>query len=172
MDSRGYGRTAEATPATRRTTGALMITGMCGLCVGAYGLLGSSSSAAFTVAAFAGGTVLCGLGFILGGRQVRRTQYRPDPWKAPEWTVAACGVVPAVVLIAAVGFSGVSLNPSTDPLSWPGLPVVPALAILVAAVAAVAAPAPPRPPRPAALPVAAVAENATAVGAERVGTPA
>jgi energy-coupling factor transport system permease protein len=167
MDSRGYGRTAQAAPRTRRTTGAFMITGMCGLCIGAYGLLDSSSLGVFTIPAFVGGTVLCGAGFLLGGRQVRRTQYRPDPWKAAEWAVALCGVVPAVVLISAVGFSAAALNPSTDPLSWPALPVVSALAILIAAVAGVASPSPPR-----STPVALVVQNTAVDRTDRVGVPA
>lgn len=142
MDSRGYGRTGTASPRTRRITGVLMITGMCGLCFGAYGLLDGSVLGVGAIPAFSGGAVLCVLGLILGGRQVCRTHYRPDRWKAPEWSVAICGTVPAAVLIAGVGFSAVSLDPSTDPLVWPTFPLVPAVAILAAAVAAVAAPPP------------------------------
>ncbi len=145
MDSRGYGRTGTASARTRRITGVLMIAGMCGLCIGAYGLLDGSALGSGTIPAVVGGTVCCCLGLILGGRQVHRSQYRPDPWKAPEWAVAVCGIVPAVVLMAGVGFSTVSLNPSTDPLMWPTLPVVPVLAILVAVAAAFAAPPPGRP---------------------------
>jgi energy-coupling factor transport system permease protein len=99
------------------------------------------------VPSFLAGTVLAGAGLTLGSRQVRRSKYRPDPWRAPEWVVALSGVVPAVVLTAGAGFSVVSLNPSTDPLAWPALPVVPALVILIATLAAVAAPPPPRPIR-------------------------
>jgi energy-coupling factor transport system permease protein len=142
MDARGYGRTAAAAPKARRRTGALMLTGMCGLCIGAYGLLSGSTLRSLSVPAFAGGSVLCGLGLVLGGRQVRRTQYRPDPWKAPEWMVAVCGVIPAAVLIAGVGFDAGGLFPSTQPLIWPSFPLVPALSIMAAAVAAIAAPPP------------------------------
>ncbi|HXQ76464.1 MAG TPA: energy-coupling factor transporter transmembrane component T [Acidimicrobiales bacterium] len=145
MDSRGYGRTATASPRTRRTTGALMIAGMCGLCVGAYGLLAGSALGPGTIPGFVGGTVCCCLGLILGGRRVRRSRYRPDPWKAPEWVVAVSGLVPAAALMAGVGFSMVSLNPPTDPLAWPTFPLVPAIAILAAATAALAAPPPWRP---------------------------
>jgi energy-coupling factor transport system permease protein len=144
MDSRGYGRIAAVSPRARRITGALMITGMGGLCIGAYGLLDGSAPGLSPVPAFAGGGVLCCLGLMVGGRQVRRSQYRPDPWKAPEWAVSACGMIPAVVLIAGLGVTTVSLNPSTDPLRWPALPLVPTVAILAAALAAVAAPPPPR----------------------------
>jgi energy-coupling factor transport system permease protein len=144
MDSRGYGRTGTASRRARRMTGAFMMAGMCGLCIGAYGLLDGSTLEPAAVPAFLVGSVLCCSGLLLGGRQVHRSQYRPDPWKVPEWVVAASGVVPAVVLLCGVGFTAVSLNPSTDPLAWPTLPWVPALAILAAGVAGVAAPPPMR----------------------------
>ncbi len=39
MDARGYGRTAEVPPAVRRTTAALTLGGLLGVCAGTYGLL-------------------------------------------------------------------------------------------------------------------------------------
>jgi energy-coupling factor transport system permease protein len=143
MDSRGYGRTGTASRRSRRMTGALMLAGMCGLCAGVYGLVDGSTPELLGLPALVAGAILCGISLAVGGRQVRRTRYRPDPWKLPEWVVVACGMVPAVVLVAGAGIPG--LSPSTDPLVWPTLPVLPALAILVAAVPAVAAPPPPRP---------------------------
>jgi energy-coupling factor transport system permease protein len=146
MDSRGYGRTGTASPRSRRVTGVLMLAGMCGLCAGAYGLLDSSAPPLLGVPTLLAGSVLCCFGLALGGRRVRRTQYRPDPWKVPEWFVTISGVIPAVALIAGVGYGALGVNPSTDPLAWPTLPFIPFVAIMVAAVAAVAAP-PPRPAR-------------------------
>lgn len=150
MDSRGYGRTGGASPRSRRATAGLMLGGMVGLCVGAYGLLDGSAPGYLGLPTLVIGAVLCGIGLALGGRRVRRTQYRPDPWKLPEWAVVACGLVPAVVLVAAFGAGVSGLDPSTDPLVWPTLPVLPALAIGVGALAAVLAPPPARSPRPAA----------------------
>ena len=144
MDSRGYGRTGGASRRSRRATGVFMLGGMCGLCVGAYGLLDSSAPGALGFPALLGGSVLCCLGLALGGRRVGRSQYRPDPWRLPEWIVVGCGMVPAVVFLAGAAAGAGGLNPPVDPLGWPSLPVVPALAILVAAVAAVAAPPPVR----------------------------
>jgi energy-coupling factor transport system permease protein len=143
MDSRGYGRTGTATRGSRRVTGTLMIGGMCGLCIGAYGLLDSSLPRPMGLPVLAGGIVACAAGLALGGRRVHRSRYRPDPWRAPEWTVAVSGVLPAVVLVAGLGYPAAAIHPSTDPLTWPSLPIVPALAILIAAVAAIAAPPPP-----------------------------
>jgi len=144
MDSRGYGRTGGASPRSRRATGIFMLGGMCGLCIGAYGLLDSSAPGALGLPALLGGSLLCCLGLALGGRRVGRSQYRPDPWRLPEWIVAGSGMVPAVVFLAGAATGAAGLNPPVDPLSWPSLPLVPAMAILVAAVAAVAAPPPVR----------------------------
>jgi energy-coupling factor transport system permease protein len=162
MDSRGYGRTGSASRRQRRTTGAFMIAGMGGLCLGAYGLLDGSALGIFAFPALIGGSLLCCFGLLLGGRQVQRSQYRPDPWTTPEWMVSACGVLPALVLLTGLGCSVDSLNPSTDPLSWPTLPLVPAVAILIGAVAAIAAPPPVRPAR-----ASAPAEPTTDHQAER-----
>ncbi|HUZ09754.1 MAG TPA: energy-coupling factor transporter transmembrane component T [Acidimicrobiales bacterium] len=147
MDSRGYGRTGSASPRARRATGAFMVVGMCGLCVGAYGLFGGSGLGPLSVPALLGGSALCCLGLAIGSRRVRRSHYRPDPWQAPEWAVVACGAVPAVLFLVSAGFGATGLNPSVYPLTWPSLPIIPVLGVLVAALAGLAAPPPLRPAR-------------------------
>ncbi|HVX22078.1 MAG TPA: energy-coupling factor transporter transmembrane component T [Acidimicrobiales bacterium] len=147
MDSRGYGRTGSASPRSRRVTAALMLVGLAGLCLGAYGTLDGSGAGSLAFPALLGGGLLCSVGLLLGSRRVRRTQYRPDPWTLPEWVVVVSGAVPAAVLVAVLGTTVAGLNPSTQPLVWPTLPVVPAVAILVAALPAVVAPPPLRPAR-------------------------
>jgi energy-coupling factor transport system permease protein len=142
MDARGYGRTGAASRRSRRVTGAFLLAGMCGLCLGAYGLLDGGAPEALRTPALLLGAALCGTGLLVGGHGVRRTQYRPDPWRVPEWVVACSGLLPAVVLVSGAGAGAVGLHPPTDPLVWPTLPVVPALAIVLAGVAAVAAPPP------------------------------
>ncbi|MEU3602700.1 CbiQ family ECF transporter T component [Streptomyces sp. NPDC006798] len=148
MDSRGYGRAGSATRASRRVTGALMLLGMCGLCAGAYGLLDATAPRLLGLPAMAVGAVLCLAGLRLGGRRVTRTVYRPDPWRLPEWAVAGCGVLSAVLLFSGAGFDPAELNPSLYPLGWPSLPLVPAAAVLLAGAAGFLAP-PPAPPGPA-----------------------
>lgn len=143
MDARGYGRSGPAGAATRRVTAALMLSGMVGLCAGCYGLLGGSGPRVLAVPAILAGAALCCAGLALGGRRVKRTHYRPDPWREPEWIVAGCGLVSAVALYLSTGYDASDLNPSFYPLHFPPLPLVPAAAILAAAVAGVAAPPPP-----------------------------
>jgi energy-coupling factor transport system permease protein len=159
MDSRGYGRSAGASADARRTTAAVMVAGMVGLCLGAYGLVDTSSPGGLGVPALAIGAVLCLGGLVLGGRRVRATRYRPDPWEWPEWLVALCGAVPAAVLVAGLGGMA-ALHPSTDPVVWPSLPIVPALAVLVGALPAVVAPPPVRAALPPEAPSAAEPEGA------------
>ncbi len=142
MDSRGYGRTGAAPTPVRRLTAGLMVTGMCGLCLGTFGLLDASTSRTVALPALVTGTVVSVAGLALGGRRVRRSRYRPDPWSGPEWGVVLSGLAPLVVLWSGVGSSLIGLNPSTFPLTWPSLPVVPALAVLVAALPAVISPPP------------------------------
>jgi energy-coupling factor transport system permease protein len=144
MDSRGYGRTGSATRGTRRLTVALMLAGMVGVCTGCYGLLGGTGPRLLATPAILAGAVLCSAGLALGARRVRRTDYRPDLWRAPEWIVAGCGVISAVTLYLSTGYNAADLNPSFSPLRFPALPALPALAILLAAVAAFAAPPPRR----------------------------
>jgi energy-coupling factor transport system permease protein len=150
MDSRGYGRRAgSASRGSRRLTGALMLAGMCGICIGAYGVLDSSLPRLMGLPALVLGSLLCVGGLVLGGRRVRRSTYRPDRWSVPEWLVATSGVVPAILFASGWGSSALSLNPSTDPLTWPALPLVPALAVLLACLPAIASP----PRRAASLPL-------------------
>ena len=141
MDSRGYGRVGKQTsPRTRRVTAVLMIGGLLGLVVGCYGLLDGTSPRYLGFPAILAGAVLCCAGLFLGGRRVQRTHYRPDPWLAPEWIVAGCGALSAVLLYLNTGYSAADLNPSFYPLHFPPLPLVPTIAILIAAVPAFAAP--------------------------------
>lgn len=144
MDSRGYGRTGSATRATRRLTAALMLAGMAGLCVGCYGLLAGSGPRLLATPAIVAGAVLCSAGLALGARRVHRTHYRPDPWRAPEWIVAGCGLISAATLYLSTGYNAADLNPTFSPLQFPALPALPAIAILIAATAAFAAPPPRR----------------------------
>ena len=142
MDSRGYGRTTDAGRVSRVATGALVSTGLLGLCIGIYGLLDGTASAWLGLPMLAAGLVLAAVGLHLGGRRTGRTTYRPDPWALPEWLVAGSGVVAMVAV-----FVDVHLSPADFYLaSVTALPPVPLLScagILVAMLPAVVAPPPP-----------------------------
>jgi energy-coupling factor transport system permease protein len=98
MDARGYGRAGTASRAERRVTGSLLVGGLLGLCVGIYALLDASAPRVLAVPMLVLGLLLAGAGFFASGRRVRRTTYRPDPWRAPEFVTAASGVAAAVLM--------------------------------------------------------------------------
>jgi energy-coupling factor transport system permease protein len=165
MDSRGYGRTAQLGRRTRRGTAALLLAGMCGLCVGLFGLLDAAAPRLLGLPALLGGAMLCCVGLALGGRRVRRTAYRPDPWRLREWTVTAGGAICAAVVISGIGTDPEQLNPVLRPLSWPALPLVPVAAMLLAGLAALAAP---RPAEPRRTPAAPPTRTVSTAGREQV----
>jgi len=133
MDSRGYGRRGDAPRQARIVTGALLVVGLLGICAGLYGLLsGDDGARSVGLTSFVLGGVICVVGMVAGGRHVRRTRYRPDPWRGPEWMVAAAGAVAAIALIVVGATDPTQLYPSVFPLAWPTLPLVPALGIAAA----------------------------------------
>ncbi|HVS68748.1 MAG TPA: CbiQ family ECF transporter T component [Mycobacteriales bacterium] len=148
MDSRGYGRRGEVSARTRAVTTGFLLAGMAGLCAGAYGLLDRSTPALLGMPTMLAGGALCCVGLGLGGRRITTTRYRPDPWLAPEWLVAGCGLLAAGVLIGASATGVTDLAPSFSPLAWPSLPPVPTVAIVLAALPALVAPPPPVEQRP------------------------
>ncbi|MFC5729650.1 MULTISPECIES: energy-coupling factor transporter transmembrane component T family protein [Nocardioides] len=127
MDARGYGRTGELTARQRRSTGALMIVGLLGVCAGVYALLDGTTPRFLALPMLALGTSAALAGFMLAGRRVRRTRYRPDRWRLPEISVALSGV--------ATG-AGLWTVQRWDPaVAHPGVTAVPEVSLL--AVAAV-----------------------------------
>ncbi|WP_037893334.1 CbiQ family ECF transporter T component [Streptomyces sp. Tu 6176] len=139
MDARGYGRTAEVPPAVRRTTAALTLGGLLGVCAGTYGLLTAAGGSYGLPVLLAGlGAALGGL--WLGGRRSVRTRYRPDTWNARSCLVAASGVAVAALLTLAAARDPEALHPGVVPLVAPGLPLWPAAAVLLGLVPAFVAP--------------------------------
>jgi energy-coupling factor transport system permease protein len=136
MDSRGYGRTGEQARRSRRLTGALVVGGLLGICVGVYGLLDGSTPRYLGAPLLLAGVALSAVGLRVSGARVRRTRYRPDPWRPAELLVVACGLVAMAVSFLASSVDAENLNPSLDPLAWPQLPLFAALGVLVAALPA------------------------------------
>lgn len=156
MDSRGYGRSVQASPGIRRTTGALVLAGLMAVCIGTYGLLGGAPSATVLgPPALLTGLVLIAAGLWVGGQHVRRSTYRPDPWRSPEWATVACSLA-AVIGMLVVGHTDPSaLSAPLQPLAMPQLPFLATAGILTAGLAAVVSPVPLNTTSPAPVPVAA-----------------
>ncbi|GAA2979512.1 CbiQ family ECF transporter T component [Actinokineospora diospyrosa] len=132
MDSRGYGRTAGLPKRTRVTTAVLVLGGLIGLCVGAYGLLDAEAPAFVGVPVLIVGVVLAVAGLVLGSRRLARTRYRPDRWTVPSVLIAASGAAAGAAAVLAEAFGELALIPSTVPLTAPEVPVVPVIGVLVA----------------------------------------
>lgn len=142
MDSRGYGRSVQASPRTRRASGALVLTGLMATCIGTFALLDAQSATVLGVPALLTGLVLAAAGTWVGGQQVRRSIYRPDPWRGPEWATTACGLA-AVAAMLFVGHTDPNaLTAPLQPLAVPALPLVATAGILVAGLAAIVSPVP------------------------------
>ncbi|WP_191984114.1 CbiQ family ECF transporter T component [Amycolatopsis eburnea] len=142
MDSRGYGRRAYLSLGLRALIATCVLAGLVGVCVGVYGVLDGTSSW-LGIPLLAAGLVVAVVGFVLGGRRVRRTAYRPDPWRWPETLVVASGVGACALLFATARIDPGRLFPSLSPLRWPEVSWVHALSVLVAALPAFVAPPPP-----------------------------
>ena len=140
MDSRGYGRRAEQPRGARVLTAGLVLAGVAGVCVGTYGVLDGTTPRVLGGPVLAVGCVIALIGIRLGGRRVRRSVYRPDPWGAAEWMVVACGLVAAGAMFLASSVNPDNLNPTLQPLRWPTLALLPAIGALFGVLPAVLAP--------------------------------
>lgn len=140
MDVRGFGRTGEVPVGIRRTAAALTLAGVIAICAGSYGLLTSGAPLLLGAPLAVAGSAVAVAGFAIGSRVSRRTRYRPDPWAAPEWSVAISGAVVAAAFLVAghLGLSG--MDAASAPTTAPGVPFVALLATAVAVLPAVTAP--------------------------------
>ncbi|MGX5209465.1 energy-coupling factor transporter transmembrane component T [Streptomyces violaceus] len=144
MDARGYGRTAQVPAAVRRTTAALTLGGLLGVCAGTYGLL-TAEGATYGFPVLLVGLAAALAGLRLGGRRSPRTRYRPDRWDVRALLVVASGVAVAALLVLAAVRDPAALHPGVVPLVAPTLPVWPAAAILLGLLPAFVAPDPKEP---------------------------
>ncbi|MGW3254542.1 energy-coupling factor transporter transmembrane component T [Streptomyces fungicidicus] len=141
MDARGYGRTAQVPPAVRRTTAALTLGGLLGVCAGTYGLL-TADGGAYGLPVLLMGVAAALAGLWLGGRRILRTRYRPDRWDVRAWLVTASGAAVAAALTLAATRDPAALHPGVVPLVAPTLPLWPAAAVLIGLLPAFITPAP------------------------------
>jgi energy-coupling factor transport system permease protein len=152
MDTRGYGRTAGLTRGRRRLTGALMLAGLCGLCVGTYAVLDRTAPRVLALPMLAVGSVVALLGLAGAGSRVTRSRYRPDHWRLPEWLVLASGVAAATLALVAGRRDVLAVYPALD--AWPVLTPTHLVVAGIALAGGLAAPVPVRAEAPVPLPVA------------------
>ncbi|MGA4930509.1 energy-coupling factor transporter transmembrane component T [Streptomyces incarnatus] len=139
MEARGYGRTADVPARIRRTTAALTLGGLLGVCAGTYGLL-TAEGGGYGVPLLLAGVVAALAGLRLGGRRSLRTRYRPDPWGPRAWLVTGSGVAVAALLTLAASRDPEALHPGVVPLTAPTLPLWPAASVLLALLPAFVVP--------------------------------
>ncbi|MFE4961418.1 CbiQ family ECF transporter T component [Streptomyces sp. NPDC056660] len=139
MDARGYGRSADVPDRIRRTTAALTLGGLLGVCVGTYGLL-SAEGGGYGLPLLLAGVVAALAGLRLGGRRSLRTRYRPDAWDARAWLVSGSGGAVAGLLALAAARDPDALQPGVVPLVAPTLPLWPAAAVLLGLLPALVVP--------------------------------
>ncbi|MFE2096838.1 MULTISPECIES: energy-coupling factor transporter transmembrane component T [unclassified Streptomyces] len=145
MDARGYGRTAAVPARVRRTTSALTLGGLLGVCAGTYGLL-TAEGGVYGLPVLGAGAAAALAGLRLGGRRTPRTRYRPEPWGVHAWLVAGSGAAVAGLLALASVRDPDALYPGVVPLVAPTLPLWPAAAVLVALLPAFIVPKEPQAP--------------------------
>lgn len=142
MDSRGYGRSGSASRRERWATGALMVVGLGGLCVGIYNLLDGTADRTLVLVVLVASIAVSLAGFVVAGRRVQRVRYRPDRWHAPEVVTALSGIGVAAVVFTSSAVDPTNLNPSLIDLSWPTLSWLPLVGVLLGLVPAFLTPPP------------------------------
>lgn len=138
MDSRGYGRAGHRAPALRRLTGTLLVVGLLGLALGAYGLLDISVPAAVANPSLIVGVTAAVAGLAAGSRGSVRSRYRAEHPDGRSLAVAASGLGAPYVMGA---LNAAAIFPSTYPLVAPPLPLLAVAGLLVALAPAWVAPA-------------------------------
>ncbi|MGZ0235297.1 energy-coupling factor transporter transmembrane protein EcfT, partial [Streptomyces sp. CPS1] len=122
-----------------RTTAALTLGGLLGVCAGTYGLL-TAEGGGYGIPLLLAGVAAALAGLRLGGRRSLRTRYRPDRWDARAWLVTGSGVAVAALLTLASARAPEALHPGVVPLTAPSLPLWPAATVLLALLPAFAVP--------------------------------
>lgn len=143
MDARGYGRAGQATRGQRWTTGILLLSALCGLCVGTYALLDYTAPRWLAAPLLIGGVVVAVIGLASAGLRVERSRYRPDRWRVPEILVASSGLAVGVAVWRLSRIEPSVIYPTTS--SMPYLSVLALAGGLLGVLPVVAAP-PPRQP--------------------------
>lgn len=146
MESRGYGRRPDAADAARGRllVGFLTLGGLIATAFGLYAVLDPLEGVGWAgTPVLLAGLAASAAGLVLGGRQVRVTTYRPDPWKVPETLTLLSGVIAGACCVLNRNQDLEVMYQPLQPLAAPGLPVLAALGILIAVAPAFLTPRPP-----------------------------
>lgn len=146
MESRGYGsRRTPSGSGSRLLTGGLTLTGLLAIAFGVYGVLDPIGSPGWSgVPMVVLGVLLAFAGMAVGGREIKVTVYRKDPWGWPETLTVLAGIAAATGAVLGRQVSPELMQMPLQPLAAPGLPWVTTLGVLAAALPALVTPPPPR----------------------------
>ena len=137
MESRGYGSRREARAGRRLLTGTLTLVGLLVLAFGMYGILDPLNTAGrWGTPLLVLGLLLAVGGMTLGGREIRVTSYRSDPWRTAETLTVLGGVAAAVAMAVSRNLDPDLLVMPLQPIAAPALPLLATLGILLAALPA------------------------------------
>ncbi len=143
MDARGYGRSGSRGRGRARWSSAALVLGVLSLMSGTYATLDARAPSWMGWPLLTLGLALSVVGAVLNGRDVRRTVYRPDPWRWGETVTVLSGLVAlAGVIVVRLG-EPASLVVIASPPTWPSLSLPVLALLLVALVPAVGTPRPP-----------------------------
>ena len=141
MDSRGHGRVDAGPTRSRRVSGALVLVGLCLVCVGTYLLLDTTTARTFGAPALVCGVVSSRLGVAdFRPACIHHGVPLPALARAGVGCRGWCGVAVAMGWFAFAHLDADNLNPSTQPLHWPALPLAASLFVLFGALPAWLAP--------------------------------
>lgn len=137
MESRGYGSRRESRPGRRLFTGSLTLVGLILLAFGIYGVLDPlGTTGGWGVPILLAGVVLSVVGMAYGGRELRVTRYRSDPWRSAETITVLSGLAAAAGTAISRNLDPDLLMMPLQPIAAPGLPVLAAFGVMLAAAPA------------------------------------
>jgi energy-coupling factor transport system permease protein len=142
MDARGYGRRDQDSRPAEQLTTALTFGGLILAMLGLYGVFTTVGFGLLGWPLLTVGLLVSWLGLRRAGRLVRRTAYRPDPWRAPEWVTITSGLLAVAAVLVTRRLDPLALTLPLEPLGWPALPLPVLLGLLIAAAPAVLTPPP------------------------------
>lgn len=131
MEVRGFGKPLGP---NSRPVFAVTVGGLLAVAIGLYLVLDGATALGFAL--LTGGLGASVIGLRLAGRRRSVTVYRPEPWLASEWAVAAMGLIVLVVVVALGRADPAVLHPT----GMPAPPLLATIAILLAALPAWFAP--------------------------------